>query len=177
MDEQNETKPDAKPRWGRRILYATLAAGALVTLVAARPIAAAIQQGGDLHHRWAAHWGPHAMSPEAAKEHLQVAAKWALRDIDATDQQQERVNAIVAAAVDDLFRLRQQHQANQAALHALLTGATIDRAALEETRKSEMALADEASKRLVQALADVSEVLTPDQRQALAERVHRHHQL
>ena len=177
MDEQNETKPGAKPRWGRRILYATLAAGALVTLVAARPIAAAIQQGGDFHRRWAAHWGGHEMSPDAAKEHLQVAAKWALRDIDATSEQQDKVNAIVAAAVDDFFRLREQHHANQAALHAQLTGATIDRAALEETRKSEMALADAASKRLVQALADISEVLTPEQRQAVAERIHRHHPL
>jgi Spy/CpxP family protein refolding chaperone len=88
------------------------------------------------------------------------------------------VNAIVAGAVDDLFKLRDQHQANRAALHTELMGAaTIDRAALEETRKSEMALADQASKRLVQALADIAEVLTPEQRQALAERIHRHHQM
>ena len=180
MDEQNGTTPAGKPRWGRRIAYATLAAGAvvgLVTLVAARPIAAAIQQGGGFHHRWAAHWGGEAMSPEAAKEHLQVAAKWALRDIDASEAQQEKVNAIVAGAIDDLFQLRDQHHANQVALHSQLMGATIDRAALEETRKSEMALADQASKRLVQALADISEVLTPEQRQALAERIHRHHQM
>jgi len=177
MDEQNETTPSGGARWGRRILYGALAAGALVTLVAARPIAAAIQQGGDFHRRWASHWGGHEMSPDAAKEHLQVAAKWMLRDIDATGEQQDKVDAIVAGAVDDLFRLREQHHANQAALHAQLTGATIDRAALEETRKSEMALADAASKRLVQALADISEVLTPEQRQAVAERVHRHHQL
>jgi hypothetical protein len=38
-----------------------------------------------------------------------------------------------------------------------------------------MGLADEASKRLVQALADVSDTLTPEQRQALAERIHQHH--
>jgi Spy/CpxP family protein refolding chaperone len=182
MDEQKATAPESRPRWGRRIAYASLAAGVLVTVVAlaaARPIAAAIQQGGGFggfHHRWAGHWGPQGMSPEAAKEHLQVAAKWALRDIDASDQQQEKVNAIVAAAVDDLFKLRDQHHANQAALHAELMGATIDRAALEQTRQSEMALADQASKRLVQALADLSEVLTPEQRQALAERIHHRHQ-
>jgi periplasmic protein CpxP/Spy len=181
MDEQNGTTPAGRPQWGRRIAYATLAAGAvvaLVTLVAAQPIAAAIQQGAGFHHRWAGHWGGGpAMSPEAAKEHLQVAAKWALRDIDASEAQQDKINAIVAGAVDDLFKLRDQHHANQLALHSQLMGATIDRAALEETRKSEMALADDASKRLVQALADISEVLTPDQRQALAERIHRHHQM
>jgi Spy/CpxP family protein refolding chaperone len=115
------------------------------------------------------------MSPEAAKEHLQIASKWLLRDIDASAEQQDRVNAIVTGAVDDLFRLRERHQQNRDAFHQQLGGATIDRAALEEIRKSEMGVADEASKRLVQALADVSDVLTPEQRQALAERIHRHH--
>jgi Spy/CpxP family protein refolding chaperone len=78
--------------------------------------------------------------------------------------------------VDDLFRLRQQHQANRDAFHAQLGGATVDRAALEEVRKSEIALADEASKRLVRALADVADVLTPEQREALMDRFHRHHE-
>ncbi len=81
----------------------------------------------------------------------------------------------MAGAVDDLFRLRERHQQNRDAFHRQLGGAAVDRAALEEIRKSEMGVADEASKRLVQALADVSDVLTPEQRQALAERIHRHH--
>jgi periplasmic protein CpxP/Spy len=178
MDEQNGTGPGRAPRWGRWIALAALAAVALVTVVgvaAARPIAAAIQQGGGFHQRWGAHFGPGAMSPEAAKEHLQVAAKWALRDIDASDEQQEKVNAIVASAVSDLFALKDRHQANAATLHRQLTAATVDRAALEETRQAEMAVADEASKRFVQAVADISEVLTPEQRQALAESLHRLH--
>jgi Spy/CpxP family protein refolding chaperone len=160
----------------KTVLYGLLAGGALVTVLAARPIAAAIQGAGGLHRAWGGHRGFHAMSPEAAKEHLQVATKWALRDIDASEEQQDRVNAIAAGAVDDLFRLRQQHQANRDAFHAQLGGATVDRAALEEVRKSEIALADEASKRLVRALADVADVLTPEQRQALMDRFHRHHE-
>jgi periplasmic protein CpxP/Spy len=178
MEERTGTAPVAPRSSGRqRILYGALGAAVLavlVTLVAARPIAAAIQREGL--HRLAGGfghgWGPHAMSPEAAKEHLQLAAKWALRDIDASAEQQERVNAIVGAAVSDLFALRAQHQQNRDAFHAQLGGASVDRAALEEIRKSEMALADEASKRFVQALADVSDVLTPEQRQALVERLH-----
>ena len=154
-------------RW---IFYGLLGTGALATLVAARPITAAILDAGGIHRpwagRWAAHWGHEGMSPEAAKEHLQVATKWALRDVDASQ-------AIAADAVDDLFRLRQRHLENREAFHAQLGGASVDRAALEEIRKSEMALADEASKRVVQALADVSEVLTPEQRQALIARHHR----
>jgi len=164
----------------KKVLYGLMGSGVLVVAlvaVAARPIAAAIQGGGlaGFHHGFG-HGGFHAMSPEAAKEHLQVATKWALRDIDASEEQQDRVNAIAAGAVDDLFRLRQKHQANREAFHAQLGGASVDRAALEEVRKSEMALADEASKRLVRALADVADVLTPEQRQALMERFHRQHE-
>ena len=164
----------------KKVLYGLLGSGVLgvaLVAVAARPIAAAIQGGGlaGLHHGFG-HRGFHAMSPEAAKEHLQVATKWALRDIDASEEQQDRVNAIAAGAVDDLFGLRQRHQANREAFHAQLGGASVDRAALEEVRKSEMALADEASKRLVRALADVADVLTPEQRQALMERFHRRHE-
>jgi periplasmic protein CpxP/Spy len=167
----------------KTVLYGLVGGGALVamlaalgTVLAARPIAAAIQGAGAFHRGWGGHGGFHAMSPEAAKEHLQVATKWALRDIDASDEQQDRVNAIAAGAIDDLFRLRKQHQANRDAFHAQLGGASIDRAALEEVRKSELALADEASKRLVQALADVADVLTPEQRLALMERFHRQHE-
>jgi len=166
----------------KKVLYALLGSGALVVAlvaVAARPIAAAIQGAGGLggfHHGWAGHHGLPAMSPEAAKEHIQVAAKWALRDVDASEQQQERVNAIAADAVDDLFRLRQRHLENREAFHAQLGGASVDRAALEEIRKSEMALADEASKRFVRAVADMADVLTPEQRQALMEKLARRHQ-
>ena len=80
-----------------------------------------------------------------------------LRDIDASAEQQDKINGIVNGAVDDLFRLREKHQQNRDAFHAQFGGTgAVDRAALEEIRKSEMGLADEASKRLLQALADVS---------------------
>jgi Spy/CpxP family protein refolding chaperone len=179
MDEKSDVTAGAKPSRRSKVVYAAIGAGALLTLVAARPITAAIQNtaGGAFHHSWRGHWGGggHAMSPEAAKEHLQIATKWALRDIDASAEQQDRVNVIVAGTVDDLFRLKESHQQNKTAFHAALAGPAIDRAALEEIRKSEMGLADEASRRLVQALADVSDVLTPAQRQALAERMHHRH--
>jgi Spy/CpxP family protein refolding chaperone len=179
MEEKSDVTAAPKPSRRRTILYAAVGAGALLTLIAARPITAAIQNtAGGFHHSWGGHWGGrgHAMSPEAAKEHLQVATKWMLRDIDASPEQQDRVNAIAASAVDDLFRLKERHHQNRDAFHAQFGGSgAVDRAALEEIRKSEMGLADEASKRLVQALADVSDTLTPEQRQALAERIHKHH--
>jgi periplasmic protein CpxP/Spy len=162
-----------------RIVYAALGAGAVLALVAARPISAAIQGGGGFHRAFAGHlggWGHHgAANPEAVKDHAHVATKWALRDAGASDEQQERVNTIVDGAIDDLFRLKARHQATHEAFAAELGAASVDRAALEETRKNAMGLADEASKRIVQALADVAEVLTPEQRQALIEHARRMH--
>src|SRR6266581_1772142 len=175
MESQNETTKGGPSRLRRGLLYGLLGAGGLAAVFvvfAARPIMAAIQDGAGFHRPWRAGWGwggHHAMNPEAAKEHLQIATKWALRDIDASPAQQDQVNRILGGAVDDLFRLRQKHQTNREAFAAQLGGATIDRAALEEIRKSEMALADDASQRFVQALADVADVLTPEQRRALIE--------
>ena len=163
----------------KTVLFTIVGVGALATLGAAVPIAAALQGPGGLArmHGFCGRGfrGFHAMNPEAAKDHLQVAAKWALRDVDASEEQQQKVAAIASGAVDDLMRLRQQHVTNREALHAQLGGAAIDRAALEEIRKSELALADEASKRFVRAMADAAEVLTPEQRQALVQRFDRFH--
>jgi protein CpxP len=177
MDEQkpqNDTGGGRSTR-RRRILYALLGAGALAALIGTRPLLAAFQDGPGFHGPWRGGWGGHhRMSPEAAKEHAQIATKFALRGIDASEIQQERVDKVVGGAIDDLFRLKEKHRANREALAAQLGGASIDRAALEEIRKSEMALADEASRTFVQALADAAEVLSPEQRQALIDHVHRH---
>lgn len=155
----------------RGILFGVLGSGALAALFAARPIAAAVQ-GGGWHGRHGG-WGHHGMNPAAAKEHVQIAAKWALREVDATEEQQEKVGKIVSATVEDLSTLHERHRANREAFASRLTGASVDRAGLEEIRKAEIALADEASRKLVQAFADVAEVLTPEQRQELLEHAQR----
>ena len=173
MDRTDEGTNQAKPRTVRRtILYGLLASGVLAAFVAARPIAAAVQGGGWRgfgHGRW----GHHGGSPEAMREHVQVAVKWALRGVNATEDQQQRVSAILTGALEDAARLRDRHRANREAFAAGLTGATVDRAALEEVRKAELALAEEASQLLVKTLADAAEALTPEQRKALLEHVHR----
>jgi Spy/CpxP family protein refolding chaperone len=57
----------------------------------------------------------------------------------------------------------------------LLSQPAIDRAALEALRADQLQLAEQASRRLTQALADVADVLTPAQRKQLAERAGRWH--
>jgi periplasmic protein CpxP/Spy len=58
---------------------------------------------------------------------------------------------------------------------ALLSQPTIDRGALEALRANQLQMAEQASRRLTQALADAADVLTPEQRRQLAERAERWH--
>jgi Spy/CpxP family protein refolding chaperone len=74
------------------------------------------------------------------------------------------VKAILASALQDLTPAREQHQGHRRAFLERLTQASVDRAALEQLRRAELTLAESASTRIVQALADAAEVLTPEQR-------------
>jgi Spy/CpxP family protein refolding chaperone len=171
MDRPEVERPAAQHRTRRAVLYGILASSVLAALVAARPIAAAVQEGGwkRLHGRW----GHGARSPEAMREHVEVGVKWALRSVDASEDQQKRVSGILTGALDVALKLRDRHRENREAFAAAFTGATVDRAALEEARKVELVLADEASQLLVKTLADAADVLTPEQRQELLEYAHR----
>jgi Spy/CpxP family protein refolding chaperone len=106
------------------------------------------------------------------RDHVQVGVKWALRSVDASEEQQEKVAAIVTGALDQAGRLHERHRENREAFAAALTGTAVDRAGLEAARKAEIALAEEASLLLTRTLADAAEALTPEQRQALLDHVH-----
>ncbi len=85
-------------------------------------------------------------------------------DIDATTDQQEKLRAIVRDAIKDLLPVREKMQAARETAQKLLTEQTIDRAAIEKFRTDQIATHDATSKRLVAAVADAAEVLTPEQR-------------
>jgi periplasmic protein CpxP/Spy len=92
-------------------------------------------------------------------------------EIDATSEQQDKLRAIVRAAAKDLLPVRDKVLAGRAAGRDLLTQQTIDRPALERLRADQIATHDAVSKRLVQAVADAAETLTPEQRRKLSDMV------
>jgi periplasmic protein CpxP/Spy len=96
-------------------------------------------------------------------------------EIDATDAQKTQITPLVNQAVTDLFPLHSQLRAAHERAMQALTQTTVDRATLESARAEHLKLADEASKRLVQLLADVGDVLTPAQRKALSDRLQHMH--
>lgn len=145
-------------------IIAGVATGALVLLGGA--VAYARSAGGWMHH------GP--MSEEFVADHIALGVKHALSDVDATADQKAQVTKILQSAATDVHALADQHFAARKELHEILAAATIDRARLEAVRVGELRLADEASKRILQGIADAAEVLTPEQRTALAEHIEEH---
>jgi Spy/CpxP family protein refolding chaperone len=99
--------------------------------------------------------------------------EWVLSDVDATAEQKQKVAAIAKQALADMAPMRERHQAARRQAVELLGAPAIDRSALERLRADELRLAEDASKRLVQSLADIAEALTPEQRAKLKERLER----
>jgi Spy/CpxP family protein refolding chaperone len=159
--------PQAVPprrRW-RRWIIGGLAATGLFAVIGAKVHAHA---GPGCMHRAA--WSADA-SPEAVQRRLDAGVRWMLADVGASEEQQRRIADIAAAALQDLRPLREQHLAARRSAAGLFAQPSLDRAALEALRAQELALADEASRRITQALADAGEVLTPAQRAQLAARM------
>lgn len=102
-------------------------------------------------------------------QHVTRMTKHLAVEVDATPEQQEKMIAIAKSAAKDLAPIRMKlHEAHQRGI-AILGAEKIDRAALEKLRVEQIAMMDSNSKRFAQSLADLAEVLTPAQRQKLAE--------
>lgn len=147
---------------------------ALVTLGAGGGALATIAVDAGAHSGWRhgswMHGRDHMATPERAVERVQRVSAWALGSVDATDEQRERIDAILASAVDDLFPLRDEHRAHHRDLIAELARPQVDSAGLERIRAAELALVEKASGRLVDATVAIAEVLDPEQRRQLVER-------
>lgn len=118
------------------------------------------------HAGWMGHAG-HISDPQLAIERAEIATDFVLMQVSASEAQRQQVKAIVKDAINDLLPLREQHRATHQAFVDALAQPTVDRAALEQLRVAAIQRAQTASTRLVQAIADVAEVLTPQQRTEL----------
>ena len=94
-------------------------------------------------------------------------------ELDATNEQQDKLRTIVRGAVKDLVPLRARADAAREKAQSLLTQPNLSRTDIESFRTEQMALADTFTKRVAQALGDTSEVLTADQRKKLGELIER----
>jgi protein CpxP len=130
---------------------------------------AGLAQGGQaLHgmHGMAGHGDMMATDPAAMDAHFDKMIAEMLPD--GTPDQKARLKAIARAVHADLGGVHAQfRQAHQRA-HLLLLQPAVDRAGLEALRVEQVRQVDVVSRRVVQALADAAEVLTPEQRARFA---------
>jgi Spy/CpxP family protein refolding chaperone len=164
-NDNNETAA-ATLRSARRWL------GAAALAVAAVAAGSSFASGGPglpghAGHRAHAPRDPAAMAAHVDKMIERFAA-------DASPDQKARLAAIAKAALADLgpahAELRQAH----ARAHALLMAPVVDRAALEQLRAEQMQRIDFISRRVLAAVEDAADVLTPEQRARFAEQLHAH---
>ena len=163
MKTNNDTNPDRSPATaprGRRWKFA--AALALAAGVAATGIAF----GGPVLH---GHRGHMAMSAAAMDAHIDKMVDECAAGASA--DQKAQLSAIGKAAVGELRPAHEELRKGHARLHELLTAQVIDRAALEQLRVAQMQRMDFISKRLLTAVEEGAEVLTPDQRRQCAARL------
>ncbi len=154
-DETDSGQPQSQPatrRWGMASLIVIVGAVSIggATLAGAVQNMAGHQMGG------------HAMNPAEMEQHLNALVDNILPD--GTAEQKARLATIIRSAHADLAPFHAQfRQAHQRA-HTLLMQPRVDRAALESLRAEEIRQLDATSRRLVQAVGDAADLLTPEQR-------------
>jgi protein CpxP len=160
------------PRPGRRWAVATatamvIAAGSWTGLAQAQATGESKDSRAGGHHQMHGQRGE--MTPERSAKRIDRMIERLLSD--ATPEQKARVRTLANAAAKDLLPLRKQRRDAHQQGMTLLAQPSVDRAALEQVRATEMQLDDQTSKRMTSALADIAEVLTPAQRVRVAEQL------
>ena len=156
----DQPKTGRKRGWRWFFISAAVAVAAVTGAAASRAL-----DHGPFWRPGAFMHGP--LSPAAAEDRADRMIRHLAIEIDATAEQQEKLRAVAKAAVRDLIPLREKAQAAHERGRALLTQPTVDRAAIEAFRAEHLALVDQASRRIAQALGDAAEVLTPEQRRKI----------
>jgi protein CpxP len=130
--------------------------------------------GGTLAyaHSGGGHHGP--MSGRSAEDHLEHMQAM-LTKIGASDVQKAQIEGLLKPAFEEMKSAHDAHSAAFEQFHEAIKAPSIDRAKIESLRAGQVKSLDEASRRLVTAITDAAEILSPEQRAALAEQVRQHH--
>ena len=169
--QAGQVPPEDHRRGRRGTFLIALVAVALVAGITGNLLSKAFGQGNSWHHiSWhdgGVFGGP--LSPAQVDDRIDRMSKHIAIELDATADQQVKIANIAKAAVADLRPLHEKAHAARTQAVTLLTAPTIDRSAIERLRAEQIGLAETASKRIAQALADAADVLSPEQRRKVAD--------
>lgn len=154
------------PRFSPQALR-LLVAGLLIA-VAGTFALTAYAQGG--RHHGGAEGGPMMMMGGRGLERM-------LDGVNATEQQRTQIKQIVEAARADLKSQREAGRALHEQALNLFTQPTVDANAAEALRQQMQARHEQASKRMLQAMLDISRVLSPEQRVQIAQKIKQRHEM
>lgn len=150
----------------KRQLTTALAAALLTVTGGVQLEAQAAHEGHERHERKAKHHrgGQHeAFNPQAMTRHLN-------RVLELDEAQQQELENILSAAKPGMDALRERADANRKAMYALDAGDANHQAKLDSLAAEKGAIVSEQAMLHGRLKADIHAVLTPEQRQELADR-------
>ncbi len=100
-----------------------------------------------------------------------------LDGVNATAEQRTQIKAIAERAMADMKAQREAGKGTREQMTNLFTQPTVDANAVEALRAQNVQRHDQASRRMTQAMLEVSRVLTPEQRKQIAERAGQRHSM
>jgi len=155
---------------GRWVITGLLAAAASVAVPAfSQGMPGGPGMGGT--HMAGPAMGGHGMMPMGSPEQIGRRVDRMLDGLNATEAQRAQIKQIAVAAAADI---KAQHEASRA-LHEkglqIFAAPKVDAAAAEALRQQMLARHDQVSKRMLQAMLEIANVLTPEQRARAGERM------
>jgi len=173
-----ETKPVAASGWGKWVAVGAVAA----MLVGGAGIASAISDDGGRNFKRFGYEQSEGMGQGMGmgqrhgggfmNAHMGFGGRGidrVLNEIDATDEQSDKIYAILDEAHGEFRPLMREFRDTRENLVEILSAETIDSQALETLRTERLAALDEASKSMTEALLEVADVLTAEQRAKIVE--------
>lgn len=153
-------RPQPRQHWRLLVAVTAVALGASLSQIAwAQPMG---DHGGPGPHR--GHGGPEMGGSPRHMERL-------LDEVKATPEQRAQIKQITEAARADMSTQREAGRKLHEQNRALFAQPTVDARSAETLRQQMLAQHDAMSKRMLQMKLDISRVLSPEQRAAMAERM------
>jgi Spy/CpxP family protein refolding chaperone len=118
--------------------------------------------------------GPGMMGGEHGGHFMGRMLERMLDKVGASEAQRTQIRQIAQLAQADMKAQMQAGQALRDQGLALMGAPTLDAVAVEALRQQMLARHDQASRRMLQAMLDIGNVLTPEQRAKLAEQMKQH---